>query len=93
MPFNSHLHPSGAWSRRELLHLGAAGAIGLGAVHGLEQLAHAATAGGGRAKSVILLFTWGGISHIDCWDLKPDAGSDIRGEFDPISTNVPGLQI
>ncbi len=49
--------------------------------------------GGGKAKSVIVLFCWGGISHFESWDPKPNASSDIRGEFHPISTNVPGIQI
>ena len=83
-----------SWSRRRLLQFGAAGAIGLNMSPSLVQQAQAASAAGrGRAKSVILLFTWGGISHIDCWDLKPKAGPEIRGEFQPISTAVPGLQI
>jgi hypothetical protein len=47
----------------------------------------------GRAKSCILLFMWGGPAHQDTWDLKPDAPVEIRGEFSPISTNVPGIQI
>src|SRR5262245_23437681 len=36
---------------------------------------------------------WGGPAHQDTWDLKPDAPADIRGEFAPTSTNVPGIQI
>ena len=47
--------------------------------------------GFGRAKSVIMLFLQGGPSHIDIWDLKPDAPSNIRGEFSPIKTKVPGI--
>lgn len=47
----------------------------------------------GRAKSCIVLFAWGGISHIDTWDPKPDAPADIRGEFNPIPTSVPGIRI
>ena len=47
----------------------------------------------GKAKSCILLFMWGGPAHQDTWDLKPDAPAEIRGEFAPISTNVPGIQI
>src|SRR4051812_26883750 len=47
----------------------------------------------GKAKSCIVLFAWGGMSHLDTWDLKPDAGDGIRGEFQPISTRVPGIQI
>ena len=48
---------------------------------------------GGRAKSCIILYCWGGMSHIDCWDLKPDAPIEIRGEFQPIETATPGILI
>jgi hypothetical protein len=47
----------------------------------------------GRAKRCIFLFMWGGPSQLETFDPKPDAPSDIRGEFQPISTNVPGLHI
>lgn len=49
--------------------------------------------GGGKAKSVILFFLCGGASHIDTWDLKPQAPAEYRGPFKPISTSAPGLQI
>src|SRR6478672_833420 len=47
----------------------------------------------GKAKSVILIFNCGAPSHIDLWDMKPDATDTIRGEFKPIATNVPGIQV
>jgi len=47
----------------------------------------------GKAQSCIVLFAWGGMSHLDTWDPKPDASSDIRGEFRPIRTSVPGIHI
>ncbi len=46
-----------------------------------------------KAKSLILIFNGGAPSHIDLWDPKPNAASNIRGSFAPISTAVPGLQI
>lgn len=46
-----------------------------------------------RGKSMIVLWLWGGPSHMETFDLKPDAPSEYRGEFRPIDTNVPGLQI
>jgi hypothetical protein len=52
-----------------------------------------AAAGFGRAKACILIFMWGGPSHIDTWDPKPDAPDDIRGEFQPIATSVPGVAV
>jgi len=64
----------------------------------LMTQAGAATVGGGggprpRAKSTILFFLCGGSSHIDMWDLKPDAPAEIRGEFNPIATTAPGVEI
>ena len=49
--------------------------------------------GFGKAKSCIVLFCWGGISHLDTWDPKPHAPADIRGEFKPIPTAVDGIQL
>ena len=46
-----------------------------------------------RAKSVILIFNCGAPSHIDLWDMKPEATDTVRGPFQPIDTNVPGIQI
>jgi hypothetical protein len=46
-----------------------------------------------RARSVILLFMWGGPSHLDTWDPKPDAPEEVRGQFRSIPTTVPGLRI
>jgi hypothetical protein len=47
----------------------------------------------GRAKACILLFHYGGPSHLDIWDLKPDAPAEIRGEFKPAATRAPGVAI
>lgn len=47
----------------------------------------------GRAKSCILAFLFGAPAHQDIWDLKPDAPADIRGEFQPIASNVPGIML
>src|SRR5205807_5181905 len=49
--------------------------------------------GFGAAQSVTLIFLQGGPSHIDIWDPKPDAPSNVRGEFKPIPTNVSGIQL
>src|SRR5207244_2940115 len=46
-----------------------------------------------RAKNCIFIFLCGGPSHLDLWDLKPDAPDGIRGVFKPIGTNMPGIQI
>ena len=47
----------------------------------------------GKAKACIIVFNYGGPSHIDMWDLKPDAPKEIRGDFKPAATNVPGIAI
>src|SRR5688572_1946813 len=82
--------------RRDFLKVGALGAGGLALNELLRRRAHGASgapSGGRRAKSVIMVVLPGGPSHIDTYDLKPDAPSDYRGEFKPIQTNVPGLDI
>ena len=48
---------------------------------------------GGKAKSTILFFLCGGASHIDTWDLKPDAPTEYRGPFKPIETSAPGIRL
>lgn len=47
----------------------------------------------GRAKSCIVLFCWGGMSHLDTFDPKPNAPDEVRGEFTPIATATPGIQL
>jgi Protein of unknown function (DUF1501) len=78
-------------SRRDLLHVGAAGMIGL-SLPGLLR-AKAATSGAARtkARSLILFVLEGGPAHQDLWDMKPDAPLEVRGEFKPIATTVPGV--
>jgi hypothetical protein len=82
-------------TRRESLKVGALSALGgLSLVDLLRQTACAdVPAPSGKAKSVILLYLLGGAPTQDMWDLKPDAPSEVRGEFQPIATNVPGIQI
>lgn len=46
-----------------------------------------------RGNSCVFLFLFGGPSHIDLWDMKPQAPREIRGEFQPAATNVPGIQV
>ncbi len=81
-------------TRRHLLSVGAAGFAGLN----LPNLLRAAESGSGsarkaRAKNIIFLHQFGGPSHIDTFDMKPDAPEGIRGTFQPISSSVPGLSI
>ncbi len=81
-------------SRRQMLRLGGTGALGGLSLPGLLELeAKAKSQRRAQAKSVIMIFLEGGPSHIDMWDLKPQAPKEVRGTFHPISTNVPGTQI
>jgi hypothetical protein len=73
-------------------------ATGLGALHllwsdWLRAESLGSRGGRGKAKSVILIFNCGAPSHLDLWDMKPDAPDSVRGEFKPIATNVPGIRI
>jgi hypothetical protein len=81
-------------SRRDFIRVGALSFVGL-SLTDLFCLQAAAADGGAsaKAKSVILLWMDGGPAHTDTWDPKPNAPSDIRGEFKPISTNADGIQI
>ena len=58
-----------------------------------EAVATDSLAGFGRAKRCILLFMWGGPSQLDTFDMKPGAPAEVRGEFQPVSTSVPGIHI
>jgi hypothetical protein len=80
--------------RRRLLRIGGAGWLaGLSLPTLLQWQAESATAQGPKAKSIIFILLEGGPSHIDMWDMKPEAPSEIRGPFKPISTVVPGTFI
>ncbi len=78
-------------TRRRLLQAGCAGIAGLN----LPTLLRAAEGSGlrARARNVIFLHQFGGPSHLDTFDMKPDAPSGIRGEFTPIATQQPGLSV
>jgi hypothetical protein len=78
--------------RRDFLRGVSIGTLGLGLPELLRRQALASTAEGGQAKRCILLFLWGGPSHIDTFDMKPSAPVEYRGEFQPIATSVPGIQ-
>ncbi len=79
-------------SRRVALQAGAIG-LGLGSAQLSALRSMAATDTPSKAKSVVFIFLTGGLSHIDTLDMKPDAPSDVRGEFNPIATQSPGIQI
>jgi hypothetical protein len=79
-------------SRRSFLKIGAFGA-GLTLADMLRVRARGAQGTSSSQKSAIMIYLPGGPSHMDMYDLKPDAPKEFRGEFNPISTNVDGVQI
>src|SRR5688500_5402949 len=82
-------------SRREFLRVGGLTVGGLTLADVLRLRAQAAgdTQTARRHKSVIMIYLPGGPSHMDMYDLKPQAAREFRGEFNPIPTNVPGIEI
>ncbi len=69
------------------------GAVGVGGLTLTDMLRASAKTGRSRPKSVIMICLFGGPPHTDTYDLKPDAPDDYRGEFKPINTNVPGVDV
>lgn len=80
------------WSRRNLLQFGTVqiGGLSLGA---MQPAGAASLPGRGRARACILLFMDGGPSHIDLFDMKPEAPEEIRGPFRSIRSSVPGIRV
>jgi hypothetical protein len=81
----------GTLSRRSLLRLGVGGAAGL-TIPGLLR-AESASKMPASDKAIIFIWLWGGPSHMETFDLKPEAPQEYRGEFRPVSTRIPGLDI
>jgi hypothetical protein len=104
MKQNSHYRCDGV-ARREFVRVGALSALGLGLAHlalpkrgvaaprGAESQAAAAIPPKATAKRCILIWLDGGPSHLETFDLKPDAPAEVRGPLQPISTSVPGIAI
>jgi hypothetical protein len=82
-------------SRRTAVQAGTVGLLGLGMNHlaGLRTASAGPVVPSGKAKSCIYIFLSGGLSQHDSFDLKPDAPAEVRGEFNPIATKTPGLDI
>jgi hypothetical protein len=78
-------------ARRDFLRVGGLGTLGL-SLPGLLR-AEAKRPSSARAKSVLLVFLGGGLSHHDTFDPKPDAPDDVRGKYGTIPTVVPGLRV
>lgn len=99
--FGQGLTPCDGVTRREALRVGGLSLFGAalpGFLRGAEQRTATRHAAGRasltpRAKSVILVNLFGGPPHMDMFDLKPHAPANVRGEFQPISTSIPGVQV
>ena len=94
---STNLHANGPirrLDRRQLLRIGGSGWLtGISLPTLLQWQAEAALPTTPKAKAIIFIMLEGGPSHIDMWDMKPEAPSEIRGPFKPISTVVPGTMI
>lgn len=93
MSTQRYIHP--AVSRRTSVQIGASGLLGMGMNHlaGLQSATAEEAVGRGTAKSCIYIFLSGGLAQQDSFDLKPNAPAEIRGEFSPIPTSTPGIEI
>jgi hypothetical protein len=80
-------------SRRDFLTVGAVTALGLSLANLLRAQDGQPSGRGPRAKSVLLVYLGGGLSHHDSFDLKPDAPEEIRGIYKPIPSSVPGTLV
>ena len=83
-------------SRRELLEIGGLSLLGLNALDLARLQAQTpveSAAARHRINSCVFVFLFGGPSHIDLWDMKPDAPAEVRGEFKPIATKAPGVEL
>ncbi len=86
------LEPKFGFDRRRFLTIGAAGVVGT-TLPNLGRATSSEDPGTGKAKSVLLVLLSGGPSQLDMWDPKPDAPAEVRGEFSPISTTIPGVAV
>jgi hypothetical protein len=87
--------PPARISRRDLLRAGGLGALSLGLPGTVTAAVNSkrGLGGGAAEKSCIFVLLCGGPSHLDTWDLKPEAPAEIRGPYQPIATTVPGMRI
>src|SRR5262245_31189238 len=93
--FQHALYTSRFLGRRRLLPFGGLGCVGLnlrGLLHGGDTRA-APPPASQPIRPCIFLYYYGAPSHIDTWDMTPDAPREVRGEFKPIATCVPGIQV
>src|SRR5712671_4510552 len=82
-------------TRRRLLQFGGAGGLGLtlGGLWQAQASSQSSAVAPSSIRACILIFYYGGPSHLDTFDMKPNAPAEVRGEFRPIATSVPGIQV
>jgi len=90
--FQTGVDATGRIQRRELLRIGSLATLGVSLPTVLGQTARADGLLG-SARNCILVYLFGGPSHLETFDLKPEAPADFRGDFKPIATTVPGIEI
>src|ERR1700681_3093269 len=97
MPKPTKLLPRcrGTLDRRAFVRSGLVGLSSLGLADLFALESHAASTGRPVAsnKALLVVWLWGGPSHMETFDLKPLAPAEYRGEFRPIATNVPGIEL
>lgn len=79
--------------RRNFLRIGAAGVAGASLPFSLQGSSGGTSSAPSRAKSVLIVWLAGGLGQLDSLDMKPNAPVEIRGEFSPVDTHVPGIQV
>jgi hypothetical protein len=92
LSFDEPLRLLDGLTRREVLRVGGLGLLGMTAPE-LAFLQARMPAVKKRGNACVFLFLFGGPSHIDLWDMKPAAPAEVRGEFRPAATCVPGIQV
>ncbi|WP_437188470.1 DUF1501 domain-containing protein [Planctomicrobium sp. SH668] len=86
-------HSCHGQTRRDFLQVGALGAFGLGLPHLLAAKEAGVIKPGHDERACIMIFNLGAPSHLDLFDMKPEAAAEVRGPFKPIDTNVEGIQV
>src|SRR5579871_3282994 len=94
-PLHSQHQSTARLTRRQLLQAGSIGALTLGLPGTVAASVETSRglSGGAADRSCIFVLLCGGPSHIDTWDLKPNAPDEIRGPYRPIASKVPGMRI
>ncbi|MCA9027002.1 MAG: DUF1501 domain-containing protein [Planctomycetaceae bacterium] len=80
-------------TRRDFMQVGTLGGVGLSMPSYLAAKEAGAIKPGHDERACIMIFNLGAPSHVDLWDMKPEAAAEVRGPFNPVDSNVPGMQL